>query len=474
MKPTLEEIISKADMSQEKGIFYIPKDIKKRRVIRYFLKYAEKQPECPLVVLEEKYTRQSIIHKLSKKRCFNSNRNLVKAFLEYKLLRTPSNEEPDYQGAPIDNLSLAQVISYAYQVPIENVFLSKSYFSSSKFKSQNRKQKIKTLVNSYTGASWFERFKRKYKRRKRNQRFTTWHNIPLSDLPRLLCTSDYEPNDPAGNLTKLVMNNFIIPRDKFKRFSSRNFIDVYALIELASQVTGKCKEKLTNHDPYINYIARKFIYEKLIPHIRKTNLKLGENITLETARYRTGMDSDVLCRALKIKPNKAKRFYSKGTKIPAIDLALYELKNTHAQVFGKSDIARLFGMDDLDLERCNLHPNKNGTYNRIQRVFPFYDSVSIIVKEMLITSAKIPKPKVPLRFKDDVYYITSKTEKSYKKVYDIPRFDSTSIEHLRQCLSKGERVNGRIITPELILNIKNNEISSVQINTKNYISPVVN
>ncbi len=177
MRPTLEDIAEEVELSQDKGIFHIPDTIKGRRVIRYFLEYAKKQKKHPIVVLEEKYTRQSVMQKLGEDRCYNSNRNLVIALLQYKLLRTPSGEEPDYHGVAIDNLSLAQVISFAYQVPIEEVLVPKSYFSSKNFKSKNTSKRIQTLYNAYTGTSWFERFKRKYKRRKSKQKFTSWYNI---------------------------------------------------------------------------------------------------------------------------------------------------------------------------------------------------------------------------------------------------------------------------------------------------------
>lgn len=472
MNPSLEEIASEVNVNQEKGIFYIPEAIKERRVIRYFLEYSKKQKEHPIVILEEKYTRQSVMNKLGKNRNYNSNRNLVISLLEYWLLRTPSNEKPDYPRALIDNLSLAQIISFAYQVPIENILSSKSYFSSSKFKSKSPEERVKILFNAYTGTSWFERFRRKYKRRKSNQRFTPWHNISLTDLPKILCTSDYEPHNPDGNLTKLVNAGLIIPRTRFRRFYSRNFVNVRALIELASLTTGKPERKLTHEDTYIDYITRKFIRERLIPYLNRTHLEMDSEITLEEARYRTGLDSDILCRVLRIKPNKSKRFYSKITKIKALDLALYELKNTHRRVFEEKNIRELFGMENIDLERCNLFPNANRTYARHQKVFPFYDSVGEIVKRMLLKDPSESEYPMPVRINGDTYNITQKTIESYTKVYGLKEFDQDCMRHLMQCLMSGTRNNRKIISRNLIFNLKGKEVSSVKINCTGYKAPV--
>ncbi len=325
MKPSLEEIASKSYVDKKTGIFHIPETIRNRRVIRYFLEYAEDQEEPPIIVLEEKYTRQSVMHKLGPGRCYNANRNLVIALLETRLLRTPSGKEPDNRD-PIDNYSLAQIISYAYQIPINQVLVSKSYLSSREFKSLDPIKRVRYLFNAYKGTSWFERFIRKYKRRRVIQRFNPLHDISLRDLPEILCTSDYEPYSPNGNLTKLVNVGIIIPRNRFKRFSPRNFINVEALIELASLITGKSREELTIKDTYLNNIVENYINNRLLPYLERKSLKPSQRISLRTARHLTGLDTEDLVKRLRIKlPEKRKRFYSKDVRVCAFDLAAYEL-----------------------------------------------------------------------------------------------------------------------------------------------------
>ncbi len=384
-KPLLEDIAPEVDISQTKGVFYIPEIIRGRRVIRYFLEFSEDKVEPSIVVLEEKYTRQSVMYKLGPERCYNSNRNLVIALLEYGLLRTDSGEKPSHQGDAINNLSLAQVISFAYKVPLETILMPKSYFLSEEFLSKNTKERVRILFNAYKGTSWFERFRKKYKRRKSSQRFNSWHDISLRDLPEILCTSDYEPHNPGGNLTKLLKSGLLIPKNKFKRSSLRNFVDIEALIELVSLTTGKSISELTIKDYYIDRVVESYMDNRLLPYLKKNSLKPDQRISLKAARLLTGIGTDELVKRLRIKlPTNRRRFYSQDIDIYAFDLAAYELKNSYLQSFGEQDVAFLFGMKKMDLERCGLRPNKNGRYARHQRVFPFYDKVAAIARKKIL------------------------------------------------------------------------------------------
>lgn len=455
-------------ISQSAGYFFVPENIKERRVIRYWLDNLCIE-KVPLVVEEENYIRESAMIKLVPGKNYGVQRNVVQALQEYRLIR-PESGSRFFDRTLLSNLSLAQTISWAFESPIEEVLLSEEYLQSIDFKRKDPRERVRTLFNAYSGAHWFERFRKKYKRRRSNQKFNPWHNISLRDLPEMLCTSGYEPHDPNGNLTKLVNAGLIIPKTRFRRFSSRNFVDVEALIELASLSTERPREKLTNRDAYINYIARKFIEERLIPHIRKTDLRLDEDVTLKKARQRTGKDSEVLCKVLRIKPNRTKRFYSSVTMMKGIDLALYELKDRKTLVFTRNEAARLFGMENIDLERCNIHPNSNGTYPRNQRIFPFYDSVGEVVKRMLF---KDPSEEVPVEINGKTYYITQRTIKSYTKVYDLERFDENCMEHLMRCLTSGTRDNGKIVSRDLIFNLRGSQISSVEINIDDYIGETV-
>jgi len=468
MKLSLEEIASKSHTDRKTGIFQIPETIRNRRVIRYFLEYAEDQEEPPIVVLEEKYTRQSVMHKLGPGRCYNANRNLVIAILETRLLRTPSGKEPGDRD-PIDNLSLAQVISFAYQIPIKQVLVSKSYLSSQKFKSLNPVERVRYLFNAYKGTSWFERFIRKYKRRRILQRFNPWHNISLRDLPEILCTSDYEPNSPEGNLTKLVNSGLIIPRERFKRFSPINFVDITALIELASLITGKTREQLTVKDTYLESIVESYINNKLLPYLERFSLKPDQKISLRTAGRLTGLDTEDLVKRLRIKlPKKRRRYYSKDIKIYALDLAAYELKNSSLQSFSSQDIADLFGMRQMDLGRCWLYANEHGTYARHQRVFPFYEQIVAIARKKLLEEEN-KEFSIPIKINGDTYYITHRTAKSYRRAYDLDSFTQKCIGHIETNLEEREvnEEDETVITcPAMILKLKGEEIISVQINTR--------
>jgi hypothetical protein len=392
MKSSLEEIASEIDINQKTGIFHIPESIRNCVYITHFIEQIKPGEEHPIVVAEEKYTRQSVIQKIGEGKGYHLSLKFVSELLEYQLLRLHPRK-PGQRVVALDNLSFAQVISFVYQVPIETVLIPESYFSSEEFKSKGYKERLKVLFNAFTGTSWFERFKLKFKRRKINQKYTPWHNISLDDLPDLLCTSPYEPNDSKGNLTKLVNAGFIVPRTKFIKNSQKNFVDNDALIELASLVTGRSHEELTNEDDYIEYIAREFIQKRLIPYSKEVGIDLRKTVSLSTARKRTGFISKYLCKLFGITPRTKNFFYSRHVRFPSINLLLYELKNTKRHSLSRDEIAELFGVNDIDCERCGLYIGRKGNYSTLQRVFPFYDKVTEVVKDILTREPLILNPQ---------------------------------------------------------------------------------
>ena len=167
----------------KKGVIKFPKKVKRRRVIRYWLEYLERTDlETPLVVEEEHYTRQSVMKKLGPDRGYSVNRNLVQALIEYGRIRSGNHHKLQTHGQPVSNLSLAETISGGFQEPLEKILLSEHYFESREFKRKSPSERIKILVNAYTGVKWFEIFKGRFQSMEQYPRVNARQNIRLNDI----------------------------------------------------------------------------------------------------------------------------------------------------------------------------------------------------------------------------------------------------------------------------------------------------
>ena len=130
-------------------------------------------------------------------------------------------------------------------------------------------------------------------------------------------------------------------------------------------------------------------------------------------------------------------------------------------------------MQQIDLGRCWLYANKSGTYARHQRVFPFYDKIVAMARKKLFDEEN----KVfsnPVKVNGDTYYITQKTAKSYRNAFDVYPFTQKCIEHIKTNIENGEidEDNESVMTcPAMTLELKEGEITSVQINIRSYRSP---
>ncbi len=372
----------------EKNAIKFPERVRKRKAIRYWLEYlGESEPEMPLVVEEEHYTRQSVMKKLGPDRDYGVNRNLVIALIREGLIKSGNFHKLENHSQPVSNLSLARTISRAFNKPLEEILFSEEYFSSEEFQKKNPRERVRALFNAYTGAKWFEIFKGRFNSGNNLKIFAS-QNIRLNDLHELLNTAPYEPGDKRRNLVRLVDKGFIIPTPtnrKFKPFSSRNFVHPEGLTELISRLSGlKTREIIVRTDSYFDGLVESYLQNRLLPYLLDRSINPEQRYSPQQAAQFLGIQTHVLTERLKKKVLKDINSKSKKTHLRGVDIAIYALKETNRQIFLESEIANLFGLSAINPEQLGFHASANQTYSRHHYVFPLYDRVAKKAKRTLI------------------------------------------------------------------------------------------
>ncbi len=370
-------------VNQTTDYFYVPESIRKRRVLRYWLEDICGE-NAPIVVAESVYSRQSVTRKLGPNRSYNANRNLVIALMSYGLIRPQENKKQWNYSSPVDNLSLAQTISWAFGERIQDVLVSQDYFSSARFLAKPPLQRVRELSDAYAGTRFLERFKRKLIKSKSLPKLHIDEDLRLIDIPQILPVGRYRPNETSNTLVMLVNKGLIIPRvGKFHKKSPTNFVDIQALAELISILTERSSDEfLVPLDSYIHDLVESYI--------NRLNGFLSNNPIDPSREYTLQEASDILRIRKRILESKLKKgvfkdvlYSGKNTSIPGIDLAIHILRNNQKRRFRKKDIAELFGVNKIDLSSFRFKPTQKGFYCRQNYVYPLYDKVAKKAKETL-------------------------------------------------------------------------------------------
>ena len=150
----LERIVGELQLNQTKGIFIVAKQVEEDTGIkRWRNKLIKTLEQAPLIVQEERYSRRDIARHLSS--CFSTINKLA----HYGLIHPYTGEDFQYAlGKPkedVSTLSIAQTISWAFQAPIENIWISEEAFKTESFLKKNPIKRITILFEAYRGCHWF-------------------------------------------------------------------------------------------------------------------------------------------------------------------------------------------------------------------------------------------------------------------------------------------------------------------------------
>ena len=75
-----------------------------------------------------------------------------------------------------------------------------------------------------------------------------------------------------------------------------------------------------------------------------------------------------------------------------IDLAIYGIRSKiRNQNRTKEGIGTIFGICNIDVAKLNFESNEKGTYSRKKYVYPLYDKVSKIAKDIIVDPLKNKK-----------------------------------------------------------------------------------
>ncbi|MDP2750759.1 MAG: hypothetical protein Q8O89_08065 [Nanoarchaeota archaeon] len=442
----IESIVNKLDVKQSTGIFHIPPALDEdlKQDMKRWLKRTRNNlsDKMPLVVENERYTRAGVEKKLE---C--SERVVTEKLAKYGLIRPVGGADFSYQVSIreyVEPLSIAQVVSWVFQEPIESIM-----FTAKQLKSQNdnaNSENMERMFNAYKGCSWFENFK------KRHVELTTtflpivkdWQRIGKDDLEYYFFAS----NQINGDIWRLFEKGFIKTHRPRKNGIVR-MVNNESLAEFIATLHKTEKAAILlkyEQDQFINDIVEGFLENKLKPCLEEKRISPdGEYSVLECSQiinrsynavynmFNPGLINSIESEKLKLK-NKVP---IKSIAVPGIDLALYLLKNSNKQQFNTQDVFDLFGMEKIDLTKLGMKISENGTYSKNRYVFPMYDFISEKAKEMFYAEKPLnPKENyffdktfiIKCKGREMIlpYYVISR----YKELYDLKVFDRVCMDHI--------------------------------------------
>ncbi len=468
----------------------IPEEMLKNRALRALLRKTKYyRNNHPLIVSEETYTRVSAGRKFYPKASHHSNCSLVKLLTENRLLRPQRGKTFSYIMQPIDNLSFAQCASMLYNIPPKRILLSEAEFASEDFMQLPPRKRVQILYRAYNGAKWFEIFKQRLIHHRNVTRIPFWHAIRIQELPYLLGTGEYEPNDPRYNLNRLLEKGFIIPESReFIRKGGKNLVDNQALAQLVALSTNQRFDMVYDtDDEHLEDLIKDYVTNRLLPFMVKLGVNFEEPIQISAAEKMIGLGTGSVYHALQ--QGRAFHALSLNGKmaILGIDLAIYKLKVSDKYTYTLEEIAELFGAN-IDSEQLGLYGKPKKDYSRNQ-VFAIYDKFTGFVRQWTWNAVKkLYEPpeekeevlsdnrgqKITLDNDEDetiqvnrqTYTISRQGKISYCETYDLTHFDRSSMRHIIDNLSQSEIFGRTIRCPQIVFTTrkKDGKIYSANIN----------
>ncbi|MBU3906734.1 MAG: hypothetical protein KKA64_00615 [Nanoarchaeota archaeon] len=460
----IERLIDKLNISQREGIFQVPEEVSEDKGVQGWLKRLSNFEQTPLVVKEETYYQVGIEKKLN-----TSRRIITEKLSKYGLIRPQGSEDFDYIACavsePVSNLSLTQVISYAFNQPIESILVSEDLFSSKEFLEKSPSERVKILFNAYKGSCWFEHFRKKQeqiaKAIKNPPKIMKNQRISRADLGDYFISRMDSSNKTT--LGKLCDKGFIIPANgSFKSKSLNNLVDNEGLAQLLSLLYSIDKsEILIKDDNYTEELVSSFVSKRLLPYLAKTGIDEKARYTVSQSSHLTGISYRRIYQAVqKGTINNVSK--NSDIKIRGDELVIYALGNRDKLVFREEDVMNLFGVENTRLGRKYLKPTNHRTYSKHHYVFPLYDEVAKKAKILMLDKSREKDNSIKLSAFNREIYLPERIQSEYCEVYGLDKWDNYCYEHIREQIHNGRCLGNKIETDDLIFKLDGEMIRSVR------------
>ncbi len=383
------------------------------------------QKPLPLVIEEERYYRSGIQRKLG------FSRKLTRTLLKADALHLQS---PRYRKKPVDNKSLAGLISWATGRQSEEVLISEKYFGSTSFQAMPLTDQISIIDRAYTGTHWFEKLRRRWMQKTTagtQLLFYPRQQIGRRELADLL---DVAESSSAGGLTKAF--RFL----GGKRKCSKSLHNTAPLENVAMFLSYLCNvpvEKILRSNP-AEKLAGCFVKRKLLPFVLQHNIGLHQYYSLARAADSSGTTYPRLFYAVQRARIPNARVLGRTPYVNGLELALYALKHTERQSWTPQDVADLFGTEqEKTVELAALTISRRGTISRHHYVFPLYERVASCVRKEIYGQ----RWAQPIQVRKRTFYLSVPALIEYCRQYGLEAFDHDCREHLEKELA--DTVSGR-------------------------------
>ncbi len=365
MRLSLESVISQLEVEQTEGIFHVP-DYVENYPRFHSWKMRLREHSYPIVVEDETYFREGVRTKLHIAGDYFPNR----LFFRSGLIR-PRGEShclfPDKNARiAVDNLSLAQTISWIYKKPIEQILVPSSFFKTAEFLELPVRKRIRIAYDAHLGSHWFEFFSKMQRRMKGAQRFPVFFSdqpVTRSMLMDVFVTTNY-------TLQKLCDAGIIVPeKGNFIPKSMRNTVDKDGLDYFIRLLYGKCR-KIRRAAPSVDAIAESLLKNRVIPYLSERKIIPEKGYSLAEASKRIGVSYYTLYDAARVD-----RFAVQDNMVQGLEIAFYALDHANLYSFTRKDVEDLFGVNQFPFAAYRWKASSKGTYSRHHYVLPFYHKV---------------------------------------------------------------------------------------------------
>lgn len=352
---------------QTKGLFEIP--IVHRLV--YLEHFQERIINSELVIVDELYYRKTLQSKL------NAPSRTIDGLVKLGILRLGETEE---RAKPVDPLSLAQFLSLHHGKPIDEILKSREYFHSNKFKKKKPVEQVRMLWDAYSGSYWFERFRASQKRKfgKKNPKLSSFAKVSRQEAVEMLGSKLL----PTRHGYQISEAGFFIPETKFVNKGVSNYINKDALAEFFSLLYGVNPSRIYVKDEGpLEKLAENFLYNKLMPYADSNGINLSVRYDAKSLARLTKIPKDKWRVAIS---HRALPTWKDGYRhwVLGLDACLYALKKSENVTFTTKRVKSIFGKD-FDPEYYGFKKNKNNAYSRTRYVFPLYNRMADIVRDIM-------------------------------------------------------------------------------------------
>lgn len=461
-------IIDLIDLNQERGIFQVPSiiinDIGTKRWLIRFRENPKK--ERIKVICGESYNLAGV------QKILGVSSKVTNKLCSLGLLRPKENNFSLFgkgymvKRKFVSPLSLAQVISFASERPIEEILIDKDFFQKRKFLEQDPKERIKQIFQAFEGVSWFENLKLRVKRNLADQREAIFlrknDRIRYLDLQDILGIFHSGWQGEAGALKKIKDLGLIIFQNGYKPKGPKNFVDTEALAQLISLFSNRhINEILLPVDKTEGYLTECFYQRRLIPSLNLFRLDPRRLYTISEGAKLLGLKRQTLYNAVKKATVKNAQYLKDKRQwlILGIDLMIYKLRQTQKRSFSQKDIADLFGITVNKVKELRLKVSTKGTFSRHHYVFPLYDRLAEKVRNKALEEYQDDQELIRFSLGDFSFCLTQEAQRSYCREYGGD-FDETCLEHIKNELRNQSSLNqcqkgmNKIITPELVFYVE--------------------